>query len=605
MTAKVRRRIAIALVAVVAIALVLVGVRRCSRGTVEVVRVENLGMSYWGDEGTLAGIVQEGEVQDVVLRDGEVLGVNVAAGDTVSKGDVLMSYDATKFELTLLNDKAKVAGLERDVARAERELQHLQGLRPSEEAPQGTEEVIDHGALDLRSVIDKGATSQEDGSYDYTFLCTPSTRVTAAFLRSLRDSGKTAEFVIYEDDVCYGSWVVDGSQLPTTTDSYEEYEWPTVVEPDPADDGGDDAGDDGDDTGGDTGDDTGGDAGDDAGGDAGDDSGDAGDAGGSTTTPFVPDETLYTQNTSEAITDDWVIGEGLSLDADGITVTSMPDDVYGLLVSTTPEAYERYETIYHAYVSSDDNYVYSRAELAQMIKDQQAAIEEAELDLREARVTYQQDLLVNDNGEVVAAIDGTVTAVTNPADANVGDVVITVKGEARYTVTIYVDELSLDEVAAGDEFYLTAWDSGTSAYATVTEVGTVPAEGTWAWSDVNPVNSWYPLTAVVTEVMGESDDATMKVGEYVEATRLSSAEVDTQSIYLEKMYVRSDDEGSYVLVAGDDGRLERRAVTTGRVIWGSYVQITSGLEADDLLAFPYGNSAVEGASTTEVDYFSE
>jgi len=105
--------------------------------------------------------------------------------------------------------------------------------------------------------------------------------------------------------------------------------------------------------------------------------------------------------------------------------------------------------------------------------------------------------------------------------------------------------------------------------------------------------------------MGESDDATMKVGDTWRPTRLSSAEVDTQSIYLEKMYVRSDDEGSYVLVAGDDGRLERRAVTTGRVIWGSYVQITSGLEADDLLAFPYGNSAVEGASTTEVDYFSE
>ena len=54
-------------------------------------------------------------------------------------------------------------------------------------------------------------------------------------------------------------------------------------------------------------------------------------------------------------------------------------------------------------------------------------------------------------------------------------------------------------------------------------------------------------------------------------------------------------------VQGENGRLEKRAVTVGKSLWGSYKQIISGVTADDLIAFPYGKNIREGAPTVESD----
>ena len=53
---------------------------------------------------------------------------------------------------------------------------------------------------------------------------------------------------------------------------------------------------------------------------------------------------------------------------------------------------------------------------------------------------------------------------------------------------------------------------------------------------------------------------------------------------------------------GEDGLLEKRYVTTGKSLWGSYTEILSGLTAEDLIAFPYGKAVKEGAPTQESDY---
>lgn len=38
---------------------------------------------------------------------------------------------------------------------------------------------------------------------------------------------------------------------------------------------------------------------------------------------------------------------------------------------------------------------------------------------------------------------------------------------------------------------------------------------------------------------------------------------------------------------------------TGRTVYGSAVEIKSGLTEDDRIAFPYGKNAVEGAAVTD------
>ena len=42
-------------------------------------------------------------------------------------------------------------------------------------------------------------------------------------------------------------------------------------------------------------------------------------------------------------------------------------------------------------------------------------------------------------------------------------------------------------------------------------------------------------------------------------------------------------------------------VTTGKALWGSYTEVLDGLTAEDLIAFPYGKTVVEGADTVESD----
>ena len=74
-----------------------------------------------------------------------------------------------------------------------------------------------------------------------------------------------------------------------------------------------------------------------------------------------------------------------------------------------------------------------------------------------------------------------------------------------------------------------------------------------------------------------------------------------QGIYLENPFLRTEQGKTYVYVSGADGKLEKRAVTTGKALWGSYTEVLSGITAEDLIAFPYGKTVIPGADTVESD----
>ena len=93
--------------------------------------------------------------------------------------------------------------------------------------------------------------------------------------------------------------------------------------------------------------------------------------------------------------------------------------------------------------------------------------------------------------------------------------------------------------------------------------------------------------------------ADLQAGNYVSVT-YAAGEAE-QGIYLENPFLRTEQGKTYVYVRGESGRLEKRYVTTGKSLWGSYTQILSGLTAEDLIAFPYGKNIKEGAETVESD----
>lgn len=564
---------------------------------VDVYPVANIYETYWGDTSTLSGNVSTGKVQNVTLQDSLIQSIEVEVGQDVSAGDVLMVYDTTSFELTLQSDQAKIAVLESNIQQTTQNITKYKNLKPSEAAPKPTEEVIDHGPLNILSTVDAGQFTG-DGQ---VFQCSADTVVTAAFLQQLRSSGASVEFQLYDGNTLYGSWILDGSALPYTRVEYLPVETPA---PDPGEGGEDQGGDSGE--GGETippdqgGEDQGGDSGE----------------GGETTTPdqsgetTSPDQsggtsasatTVYTRVEVEALDQNWTLGSSLMFTGDGVTVDlSAQQAGYGQFTSCTPMEYQQFETIYHDNFVPDgtENYMYSKEELAKMVKEAEEELASLQLDLRAAQLTYQQNQLVGKTGEVVANISGTVTEVKDPATLAAGDTLITVKGTENYTVTCYISELNLNKVAVGDSLSIYAYESGNSVTATVSEIGTTPVTGSYGYGSENPNNSYYPITATVDDAAVE-----LTIGEWCEATLMSSGDTTGgNTIYLSKMYVRSDDSGSYVMLADENNRLKKQYVRTGKTIWGSSVEIRSGITLEDRIAFPYGKTVREGARVNDMDY---
>ena len=495
----------------------------------EVYPVSNLTSSYWGDSTQLTGNVSTGKMQNVPLKDSLVESINVSKGDTVHVGDVLMVYDTTSYQLTLQSDRSRIAVLETQIAQTNRDISKYQSLKPSEDAPQPTEKVIDHGELAIRSRIDINDYAG-DGQ---TYLCTGETVVTAAFLELLAQKQAGAEFQLYENDTLYGSWYVDGSMLSSA-------------------------------------------------------------APGAGNTPGEDSAAPAALSFS-----DWTLGAGLSFTGDGVSFDfSIPHPSYGQFTSCAPVPYERYETVYEDGYTPDgsENYMYSKKDLADMVKQAQQQLAGYQLDLESAQITYQQDQLVSEHGEVLAAIDGVVTEVKDASSLAAGDTLLTVKGSENFTVTAYVGELSLNTVAVGDTLNVNTYESGTSTTATVTEIGTSPVDGSFGWGNDNPNNSYYPVYATV-----DDPDVQMTVGEYCEITLMDDDSSDGGS-YLELMYVRKDEQGSYVMKANDQNKLEKQYIATGKTVWGSMVEIRGGLTMDDRIAFPYGKTVKEGAPVIDADY---
>ena len=89
----------------------------------------------------------------------------------------------------------------------------------------------------------------------------------------------------------------------------------------------------------------------------------------------------------------------------------------------------------------------------------------------------------------------------------------------------------------------------------------------------------------------------MEEGQYIDLSL--SAQTDTDTFCIPKMYIREENGQSYVY-ADNNGVLEKRYITLGRSLSdGYYMEILDGLTLDDLIAFPYGKAAQEGVKTVQ------
>ena len=241
-----------------------------------------------------------------------------------------------------------------------------------------------------------------------------------------------------------------------------------------------------------------------------------------------------------------------------------------------------------------DNSGFTASEIAQMRAEQIRTINELDLEIRMADAEYKLTKLEADNGSIYAEFDGQVVSLLTEEQARMeGQPLIKVSGGGGFYVEGSVSELELESMKIGQEVTVNDWYTGMTYTGNIDSIGNFPTtEDSWSGMG-NPNASFFPFRVYID---GSAD---LQPGRYVSV--MYSASAAQNGIYLENPFLRTEAGSSYVYVMGSDGRLEKRTVTTGKNLWGSYTEIRSGLTPDDLIAFPYGKNVREGAKAVESD----
>ena len=239
---------------------------------------------------------------------------------------------------------------------------------------------------------------------------------------------------------------------------------------------------------------------------------------------------------------------------------------------------------------------YTAQELADKIKDKEKEIRDLDLDKRQGELELEQMKKMSSDGIIKAEINGIVKEMSEldnlPAD---GSPILTVAGSEGLYVKGYLSELQLEDIEVGQTVYAYSWESGNNFEASITEISSYPSTSYESWGEGNPNVSYYPYTAYIENTEG------LHNGEYVDLTMTpNNAGQQSDSIYIDKAYVRQEDNRKYVMKEDKNHCLVKQYVKTGKTAYGS-VEILSGLSQEDKIAFPYGKNAKEGVKVESAE----
>ena len=243
----------------------------------------------------------------------------------------------------------------------------------------------------------------------------------------------------------------------------------------------------------------------------------------------------------------------------------------------------------------DDSSGYTAAEIAEMRAAKQQEIRDEETQLKVERLKLKKLELELSTGIVTAQLDGVVkSAATEEEARSDGRPVVTVSAGGAWQISAYVGELDLEDIRIGAEVSVESWmDQGGVFEGRVAAISSDPVSGGWYGGNGNPNVSYYPVTVEVDA------DATLQNGDYVAVT--FNTDTGSSGLYLEAPFIRKEGGKSYVYAMDENERLEKREIRTGKVYWGSTVEIVDGLTQEDYIAFPYGKDVRVGAKAVQAD----
>ena len=528
--------------------------RNAQRSDVKVYSVNDFCMTdYWGDTSSTSGMVTTDKIQKVFLSSSQTVNkVWVAEGDSVRKGDKLISYDSTLTQASVEQAKIDYDRQDESLTTAKNELEYLKKAKNKETLKQELDKLnaeldalkkkydedpdhpyngdapVTEGAIKdyKKTMTVKGAdgSDQTVNVLYYSWLSASrlnDSKVTEiltnlATLRADKDHPSVDTYVVlvqrYEDKV--GGYV-DNTVGLVITETYT--------------------------------------------------------AGDDTAVPAVPGS----RSVSFSVRSDLPEFEDTERKYDDAAIKRLQQKI----------------NLANMYLENS----MEQKDLAKAIVDKAQEVKEKEVNLRLAKLSLDKKTKELGDGNVYAEFDGTVKAVRNADEAyNNSEAVIELSGGGGYYVTGTLSEMELGSVKVGDTVSISSWMTGAACEGTIVSIDDYPTTSGNSWGDGNRNVSYYPFKVFVEE------DASLQANDYVDIQyQKAGTQEQGNSLYLQSWFIRTDNGKSYVMARNEDGRLEQRWVQTGRDLWGSYTQIRGGLTTDDYLAFPYGRDVVEGARTVE------
>ncbi|MBU5479986.1 hypothetical protein [Blautia sp. MSJ-19] len=228
---------------------------------------------------------------------------------------------------------------------------------------------------------------------------------------------------------------------------------------------------------------------------------------------------------------------------------------------------------------------------ADAIKMQQTKIDSLKLDIRESKLNIEKLEKKLKKETICSKLDGTVAKVGDASTGvSEGTTFMTIKSKEGYYVKGTVSELMLDQVKEGT--ILNCSSQNGEFEAEVVDVSDFPVSGDNYSGNGNPNVSYYVYTATIP-------DKTVKVSDEDWLTISLTSSTESKGIVLDRAFVRSDNGVSYVY-KDDNGVLKKQVLAVGGNVNGGYsVLVTGGITRDDKIAFPYGDTVKEGAKTKE------
>lgn len=236
---------------------------------------------------------------------------------------------------------------------------------------------------------------------------------------------------------------------------------------------------------------------------------------------------------------------------------------------------------------------YTADELKDAIKEQTRSVADVDLQKRIAQADLKELQSELEDGVVYAKKDGIVTTVCDPANPpKDGTPFLQLSGASGLYISGTIGELDLDTVKIGQSVSAVNYMTGDTYEGTISEISNVPSDSVNYYGDSNPNSSFYEYTAYI------ENPQNLKKGDSLELTIDTSSEGSDSGLYIDKSYVRTENGQSYIY-KDDNGKLKKQSVKTGKSLWGSYVEIKSGLTNDDYIAFPYGVREGEKTKVSE------